>query len=554
MPSLLVFFTFLLGLFTSLAFVPPISRLAVSIGILGQTGGQKIHTGSIPRLGGIAIFFSVLLSTLLFCSIELDIKAYLAGGIIIFLTGLSDDLQEISPRRMFLGELIAVTVAILIGRQSLLSLGNLLGAGELGLGAFSLPFTIVALVGVINAVKLIDGLDGLAGGATAIAALAFLVLAGLAGNQNIMFISAALLGATLGFLKFNTHPAQIFMGGAGSLFLGYSLGYCAINLALEGGGTISPVTLLIILALPIVDTIVVMAGRARSGAHFFAPDRSHLHHRLLALGFSHGMTVVLLYFLSYCFAVAALIFRNSPDYLLFYGLLAFLALLYGNIRMMEREQTIRGNLWIFSLKLPHLRLLHNPRLHRWYIYFLRSAKYLLVAVFTLTMFIPPVLSVTIGIVAGFLLALFLVVLWISKDRKSRFLHFVIYFNGAFLIYLMQNYAKDVSLFGIQLLTISDVIFGLLLLAGLALAAIRANPAAVLSTPLEYFIIFIVISVPLLPEPLRQQYDLLMIAGKSVILFFAMKLVLKPRAKRNRKIIAAALVTLLVVVFRNVAGF
>jgi UDP-GlcNAc:undecaprenyl-phosphate GlcNAc-1-phosphate transferase len=554
MPSLLVFFTFLLGLFTALVLIPPISRLAVSIGVLDQTDERKIHTGSIPRLGGIAIFFSVLLSSLLFCSIKQEIRAYLAGGIIIFLTGLSDDLQEISPRQKFLGEFVAATVVVVLGGQSLPSLGNLLGTGELLLGAFSLPFTIVALVGVINAVNLIDGLDGLAGGVTAIASLAFLVLAGLAGNHNLMFISAALFGATLGFLKFNTHPAQIFMGDSGSLFLGYSLGYCAINLAVKGGGTVSPVTPLIVLALPIVDTIVVMTGRAWRGTRCFAPDTTHFHHRLLALGFSHGVTVVLLYFLSYCFAVAALIFCRVPDYLLFYGLLAILATLYGNLRMMERAQTLRGNLRLFPLNLPRLKLHHNPRLLRLYIAFLRCTKYLLVAVFALTMFIPPVLRGDIAIIAGFLMALFLVVLWIRKDRKGHFLDFVLYFNGAFVIYLMQNSAENVRLFGIPLLTVSNVIFGLLLLAGMALAAIRANPTAVFSTPLEYLIIFLVISVPLLPEPFRQQHHLLMVAGKSVILFIAMKLVLKPRAQRNRKIITAALITLLVIAIRNVMGF
>ena len=554
MPSLLVFFTFLLGLFSTLALVPPISRLAVSIGILDQTDERKIHTGSIPRLGGIAIFFSVLLSSLLFCSIERDIKGYLAGGIIIFLTGLSDDLQEISPRQKFLGEFVAVTVAIVMGGQSLPSLGNLLGAGELFLGSFALPFTIVAMVGVINSVNLIDGLDGLAGGVSAIAALAFLLLAALAGNYNLMFITAALFGATLGFLKFNTHPAHIFMGDSGSLFLGYSLGYCAINLAVEGGGAVSPVAPLIVLALPIVDTIVVMAGRGRKRTGFFAPDTTHFHHRLLALGFSHSMTVALIYVQSYCFVVAAVIFRNTSDFVLFYGLVAVLALIYGNLRMMERERALLGNLWILSLKLPHLKLYNNPRLHRLYIFFLKSAKYLLAAVFSLTMFIPPVLRGDIGVIAGFLLALFLVVLGISKDQKRRFLRFVLYFNGAFVIYLLQNYAEDVRLFGIPLLTVSDILFGLLLLAGLVLIAIRANPTAVLSTPLEYFIIFLVISVPLLPEPLRRQHDLLMVAGKSVILFAAMKLAMKSRPRRNRKIIAAALVALLVVAVRNIAGF
>ncbi len=550
MPYLLVFFTFVLGLFTSLVQIPSISRLAVSIGILDEVDERKIHTGSIPRLGGIALFFSVLLATLLFGSMERDLRAYLAGGIIIFLTGLSDDLQALSPRQKFFGELVAATVAIVLGGQSLHSLGNLLGFGELSLGIFSLPFTVIALVGVINAVNLIDGLDGLAGGVTAIAAFGFLVLAGLYGNYNLMYITAALFGATLGFLKFNTHPAKIFMGDSGSLFLGYTLGFCAINLAVEGVGTVSPVIPLLVLALPIVDTIVVMAGRGRRGVRFFAPDTSHLHHRLLTLGISHRMVVAVLYVISYGFALAAIIFRMASDYLLFYGLLAILALGYVSLRILESIHAKRGALGILSLKLPHLKLYHNPGLRKIHTWLLRSAKYLLVAVFILTTFIPPVLKGEIGIIALFLLLFLGVMLRIRDDLYNRLPHFAIYFNGAFVIYLMQNYTSHVKLLGAPLLTVSDLVFGLLLLVVLLLAAIRANPSAVISTPLEYLIIFLVISVPLLPEPFRQQHDLLMVAGKSMILFVALKLVLKTRAPRNRKIILAALVSLLVIALRN----
>lgn len=550
MPYLLVFFTFVLGLFTSLVQIPSISHLAVSIGILDQVNERKVHTGSIPRLGGIAIFFSVLLATLLFSNVDQVVKAYLAGGIIIFLTGLSDDLQGLSPSRKFMGELVAATVAIVLGGQSLPSLGNLLGLGYLHLGTFSLPFTIVALVGVINAVNFIDGLDGLAGGVTAIASLGFLILAGLAGNHDLIYVTAALSGATLGFLKFNTHPARIFMGDSGSLFLGYSLGFCAINLAVTGGTTVSPVTPLIILALPIVDTIVVVAGRGRRGASFSAPDTSHLHHRLLALGFSHGMVVAALYVVSYCFVLGAIIFREAPDYLLFYGLLTSLAVGYATLRIVEWRQAEQGTLRIFSVKLPYLKIYHNPGLHHMYIGLLRSAKYLLVAVFVLTMFIPPVIRGAIGSIA-LLLVLFLWLMFrLRDDLNNRLPLLAIYFNGAFVIYLMQNYTADVRLFGVSLLTVSDIVFGVLLLVALVLAAIRANLTVVISTPLEYLIIFLVISVPLLPEPFLMQHDLLMVAGKSVILFVALKLVLKPRARRNRKIILAAGTSLLVIALRN----
>jgi UDP-GlcNAc:undecaprenyl-phosphate GlcNAc-1-phosphate transferase len=297
-----------------------------------------------------------------------------------------------------------------------------------------------------------------------------------------------------------------------------------------------------------------MARRALHRKHLFSPDNSHLHHRLLALDFSHGMVVAILYFFSYLLALVAIIGRKAPDYLQFYGLLAFVAAFYGNLRLMERAHVIKGSLWIFSIQLPFFKLQHNPRLHRLYISLLRTAKYLLVSIFVLTMFIPPVLKGDIGIIAGFLLALFLMLLLIPQDKGNRFILFVIYFIGAFMVFLMHNYAGSVQLFGIPLLAVSDVVFCILLLVAISLAAIRANPVAVLSTPLEYLILFLVISVPLLPEPFRSQFHLLVVAGKSVIMFVALKLVLKLRAQRNRKIILAALVTLLVVALRNILAF
>lgn len=365
-----------------------------------------------------------------------------------------------------------------------------------------------------------------------------------------MYITAALFGATLGFLKFNTYPAKIFMGDSGSLFLGYTLGFCAINLAVEGGGELSPVIPLIVLALPVVDTIVVMAGRGRRGERFFAPDTSHLHHRLLALGISHRMVVAMLYFVTYCFALAAVVFRAAPDYVLFYGLLLVLTLGYITLRVLEWQHARRGMLRIFSLKLPYLKLYHNPGLQKVYTGLLRSAKFLLVAVFALTMFIPPVIKGDIGFIALFLLLFLGMMLSIRNNLHNRLPHFAIYFNGAFVIYLMQNYAANVKLLGLPLSTVSDVVFALLFVVVLVLAAIRANPSAVLSTPLEYLIIFLVISVPLLPEQFRLEHDLLTVAGKSVILFVALKLVLKMRASRNRKIILVALLSLLVITLRN----
>jgi UDP-GlcNAc:undecaprenyl-phosphate/decaprenyl-phosphate GlcNAc-1-phosphate transferase len=181
-------------MFTSLVLIPTISRLAISIGIFDGTDDRKLHSGAIPRLGGIAIFFAVLLSTILFSEFDRHLRGFLAGAVVIFLTGLTDDLAQIPPRKKFIGELVAALIAAVVGGVQLTNLGDLLGNGVIQLDFLSVPFTVFAIVGVINAVNLLDGLDGLAGGVTAIAASSIGILAYLSGNDNLVGVCVAVVG------------------------------------------------------------------------------------------------------------------------------------------------------------------------------------------------------------------------------------------------------------------------------------------------------------------------------------------------------------------------
>lgn len=315
MPTVHLFYIFLTSLLTSLVLIPNISRLAVSIGIFDGPDQRKCHTRSVPRLGGIAIFFAVVLGLILFTEVDRHIRGFLAGAVIVFLTGLTDDLEQISPYKKFLGQLLAALIVTLVGDLRLTSIGDLFGWGEIRLGYLSIPFTVFGIVGTTNAINLLDGLDGLAGGVTAVAAAAIGVLAYLVGHHALIGMSAALLGGVLGFLKFNRYPARIFMGDGGSLFLGYSLAVLSILLVehTRAHGQGSVLTPLVILAVPVFDTIFVMGKRLLSRRALFMPDRSHIHHRYMELGLDHRSTVVLLYALCYFLAAYAVLFRHLPD-------------------------------------------------------------------------------------------------------------------------------------------------------------------------------------------------------------------------------------------------
>ncbi len=305
---------FLTALSASVALIPPISRLAARVDLMDRPDSRKVHVAETPRLGGIAIFLSFVLALLLFADFDRLILGFLAGAVVMFVVGLLDDVVALTAAQKFAGQTVAAAAAVIGGGIHLDGLGNVFGQGDVALGTFAIPFTIFCVVGVSNAINLMDGLDGLAGGGVAIASGAFVVLGYLSGNHPLMLLGCALLGGVLGFLKYNMHPARIFMGDGGSLFLGYCMGIFSVILVEYGETRISGFTPLTVLALPVVDTIYVMVRRFREGKKLFLPDKSHLHHRLMGVGLGHKTTVAVLYAASYALAAFSVVFYRLPDY------------------------------------------------------------------------------------------------------------------------------------------------------------------------------------------------------------------------------------------------
>lgn len=551
MPSIYVFYIFLTSMFTSLVLIPNISRLAVSIGIFDGVDERKTHKGAIPRLGGIAIFFAVLLGVILFTEIDRHVRGFLAGGVVIFLTGLTDDLEQISPKKKFLGEVVAALLVTVIGGIRLTTLGDLFGTGVIHLGYLSIPFTVFGIVGVINAINLVDGLDGLAGGVTAIATAAIGVLAYISGDHALLGVCAALLGAVVGFLKFNSYPARIFMGDGGSLFLGYCLAVLSIHLVefTQAHGEGSVLTPLIILAVPVFDTLFVMGRRLVAGKGLFSPDRTHIHHRFMGLGLGHKSTVVLVYGLSYFLAVYAVMSRHLPDRSQLNNLVLLLAFFSLTNWVLARMLARNENLF-----LRDDRSLLNFFAYRWMVRyshrFLVLVKYLVLAILVL-----PLLSFGESSLAAASIALLLVILtamlYQQRDESSNlFLQLTVYFNAAFLVFVVENDGRASELAGMPLHLVSTALFLLLFVCSGALLLLRKKSKSLIDSPLEYFLLFIAITIPLLPDDVTGTFHLLTVAGKSMLLIFGMKLVFLLKARRNRKIIAATVLGLLFIALKG----
>ncbi len=326
-------FVFMTALFSALLMVPMLRRWALERGEVDVPDERKVHKGAVPRIGGIAVCLAFLFSVLVFVDITREIRGILAGTLVIFITGLVDDLHGLSARRKFLGQIAACLVTITVGRLYIENLGDLFGFGPVFLPLWlAVPFTIFAVVGVINAMNLIDGLDGLAGGVSVIALCAFLILAWMDANPSAALLSVALLGALLGFLKFNFYPARIFMGDTGSLTIGFVLAFLALLLTQPHGARISPVIPVLILGVPILDTLWVMCRRISKGQNPFAPDKTHVHHKFLDLGFQHRFTVLIIYGISLFWACVSIFFYTVPAFWLVAAFLILSVISYGTLR------------------------------------------------------------------------------------------------------------------------------------------------------------------------------------------------------------------------------
>nr|WP_247739198.1 MraY family glycosyltransferase [Bacillus sp. 165] len=288
-------------------------KLAVKIGAVDKPNARKVHEKIMPRLGGLAIFIGVVVGYFVSGLYHERMTSIVVGAFVIIIIGILDDMYELSAKKKFLGQIL---VALLIVKSGLtMEYITIPFLGKYDLGVFSYILTVLWIVGVTNAINLIDGLDGLSAGISSIA-LATIGFMAFQGSSFMIFtIALVVLASTLGFLVFNFHPAKIFMGDTGALFLGYCISILSLLGLYKSVTLFSFIVPIIILGVPIFDTIFAILRRIVNKKPISAPDKSHLHHRLLALGFSHRTTVLLIYVFGIFFSVNAIIFSSSALWL-----------------------------------------------------------------------------------------------------------------------------------------------------------------------------------------------------------------------------------------------
>ncbi|MEW6247769.1 MAG: MraY family glycosyltransferase [Nitrospirota bacterium] len=519
-----LFFSFVGSLIICMALIPPLVATASRFHFIDLPGDRKVHAGPVAKIGGIALAAGTFTAILLWVPKDDVVVSGLLGGAIILLFGAWDDRAGLSYRMKFFGQLLAAGAVILVGGVRLTSLP--LWPDLVLPGWVSVPLTLLVLVGVTNAINLADGLDGLAGGLSLLSFAGMAYLAYLSDDIVVTAMMASVLGGLLGFLRFNTYPARIFMGDAGSQFLGFYLAVSSIVLTDPARGPYSPALAPLILGLPLLDTVAVMIQRIREGRSPFVADRNHIHHKLLAVGLSQREAVILIYSLQAGMVSLAYLLRWQSDgaVLALYGVLAagILALFFnagrGALRLTRKPDAER----------PPWPCLRRPGDRLW------PAD---AALRVLSVAVPLLLAFSVLLVrrvpddmAYGATALFIAILaglTVVPRAAPLLVRSGLYVGSAFVMYLGEQASLDVEW---NLRVPLNLLF--MVLALLVMLAIRFSAGRPFeTTPLDYLMVLLALIIPVLPEMRVGDINLSVLTAKLIVLFFSFELLLHNGAVR-----------------------
>ncbi len=324
-------------MFITIALIPFLKGYAVKINAVDfPDGKRKLHGRPMPRIGGLAMTIGALIPILFWTSLDRFIVSILIGSGIIVCFGVLDDIKELGYKTKFGAQLTAAVIVIFLGGVHFPDYLESLAWSKVFYIAFSLPLTLFFIVGMTNAINLTDGLDGLAGGVSIFTYAGIGCLAYLSNNNLILLICVGVVGAIFGFLRFNTHPAVVFMGDAGSQTLGFMAAVLSISLV-QNNPPYSVALPLLLAGFPVLDTLTVMIDRIIKKQSPFRADKRHFHHRLLRLGLYHTEAVLCIYILQFLIIASAVWFRFYQDWKIIFLYLCFSLLITAGFMVAEKK-------------------------------------------------------------------------------------------------------------------------------------------------------------------------------------------------------------------------
>lgn len=510
-----LFFSFMGSLIICMALIPALTASAWRLQFVDVPRERHGHDAPIAKVGGIAFALATFAAVLLWAPKDQLILSSLLGGAVIVLFGVWDDRITLNPRMKFIGQVLAA--AIVIGLAGVRIIDMPFVDDVLFPVWVAIPLTLVVIVGVTNAVNLADGLDGLAGGLSLMSFAGIAYLAYQANEPLLVLLMVSVLGGLLGFLRFNTYPAKIFMGDAGSQFLGHYLAVAAILLTESTRTMYSPLLVLFIWGVPLLDTIGVMGQRLLEGRSLFIGDRNHIHHKLLARGLTHGQAVSVIYLAHAVMVSCAYVLRWQSDVVLIavYSLCA-VAILSMFVRWPHRTSSAVAPAVVSRSVQERTRPTRLP-IGDWAL----KALQLLVPVYLLaSVAMPKHIPSDAGMIAAGLLAA--VVASMAAGRGTAWVvRASLYIGSTCLMYYSEASPR---LSGTDVMTPLNI--GFVLLAGLVVLTIRfAGKDRFQTTPLDYLIVLLAVVMPFLPEMTAGAVPVSLLAAKLIVLFFSFELLL-----------------------------
>jgi UDP-GlcNAc:undecaprenyl-phosphate GlcNAc-1-phosphate transferase len=333
MPYIIFFTAFVISFIT----VPLVISFANNSGAIALPGTRHVHLTPTPKFGGLSIAFSVIIVLFIAFPVNRVIASYLVASGLMLALGAFDDIRGSNWKLKLVFSLAATSIIIFGAGIWIRSLGNLFGGGEVVLGLWGIPFTYFAIFGVVSAINLIDGLNGLACGISSIAFISFAIFGYIDANNTVFYLSLVNLGATMGLFRYNYPRARIFMGDTGSLFLGFSIAVITILLTQDSGG-INQMVPVIVLGIPLFDTLRVLIIRLKNKKHPFEADKTHLHHLMMRSGIPPKRVVKVIWLLSCLMSLLAFVLHVYPAWLMlvvFFIVVTLIGVFIENLRVMR---------------------------------------------------------------------------------------------------------------------------------------------------------------------------------------------------------------------------
>ena len=539
------FFALLLAFYITVVLIPFTNRLALRLGVMDvPSEGRKVHVQPTPRTGGIALAAGILAPAWIWLPMSPEMKAFFTGAGVIFVFGLLDDLFDLDYRKKFTGQIVAVCLTMAMGGFFIRDLG-MWGGHEVVLNAWlGVPLTILFLVSTTNAINLADGLDGLAGGLCIIIFGAIGLLAYTQSSTDLAVCCLIIIGALLGFLRYNTFPATVFMGDTGSQLLGFSAGVLSLYLTQGESTSLARSLPLLIVGFPLLDMASVMVERMLEGQSPFKADKRHFHHRLLKMGGSQVASVVFIYVLQSAMVFFACYFRYYPEdwiAMIYLAIAApLLLLLWISVRFGAHfgpllswgegwvESFTTGRLGgmimigclvvmkiVLSIGLPWLALSCEPKFAaRW-----ESGIFLLVG------------------------AMVVLSYWIRKSLFRRLMTYSLYLVGFFLMFATRG--GELAFIHVPMRSFNYVFWGFLA-AVLVIYLVVSKFKDLEASTVDYLLLLLVALVPFLPLEQVHEYHLGSIAGAMIVLLWVSEVVVRNQKRMWGLLALSSLVSLLLV--------